>query len=276
MSGTPRQRWRDPLLGFALVGLALHWWLPGASPSSTEPHRQVDRRVVVDEARTAEIRAAWVNETGRQPSERELHDAVGQWVTQEVRVREAMRLGLDRADPVIRLRLADKMAFVATSTEPDTVPTDAELRALYAEQKERYRVPTQVTLQQIFTGPDSNAAEQVRLAWSAGADPRELAVLEAPGGPVLRGRTPERLAEHYGAGFSEQVEALEPSVPTVVESTLGWHVVTIQSIERGGERAFRDVRDQVAHQWRAIRLQGVAAEADARLLQSYEVVGWAP
>ncbi|HCH64084.1 MAG TPA: hypothetical protein DFR83_14870, partial [Deltaproteobacteria bacterium] len=235
-----------------------------------------DRRVVVDEAQRADLRAAWVEETGRQPSEPELHEQIGQWVTQEVRVREAQRLGLDRADPIIRARLAEKMAFVATATQPDVMPTEAELRALFAEHKDRYRTPTRITLRQVFTGPDPAAAEHVRLAWSAGADPRELAKLDAPGGPVLRGRTPERLTERYGVAFSDQVEGLEPGAPTIVESTLGWHVVAIQTIDRGGERTFEDVRERVALQWRAIRRRTVTAEADARLLESYEVVGWSP
>lgn len=276
MKEPARPWWQDPLVGFALVGAALHLLLPVDPAPPLEPDASVSRTLLIDDARRNQVRADWTQEMGRPPSEQELHAAIGAWVKREVRVREAIRLGLDEADPVIRARLADKMAFVATSTEPVDPPTESELRALHAQHPERYRRPTRITIRQVFTGSDAQAAERIRLEWTAGADPRELHVLDPPGGPVLRGRTPERLAERYGDSFADALESLEPGAPTLVESTAGWHVVAIESVDRGGERPFEAVRDRVALHWQALRRHEVTARADARLLEAYEVVGWSP
>lgn len=271
-----RPWWKDPLVGFALVGAAIHLLLPADPAPLPDADASKSRIVVVDDARRNQVRADWTQEMGRPPSEQELHTAIGAWVKREVRVREAIRLGLDESDPVIRARLANKMAFVATSTEPAGLPTETELHALYSQHPERYQRPTRITLRQLFTGPDEEAAERIRLEWIAGADPRELHVLDPPGGPVLRGRTPEHLAERYGEPFADALDILEPGVPTLVESTAGWHVVAIESVDRGGDRPFEAVRDRVALHWQALRRHDVAAQADARLLEAYEVVGWSP
>ena len=276
MNVPARSWWKDPLVGFALVGTALHLLLPADAPSTPKPDAPASRTVLVDDARRNQVRADWAQEMGRAPSEAELHAAIGAWVKREVRVREAIRLGLDEADPVIRARLADKMAFVATSTEPAALPTEAELRTLHAQHPERYQRPTRITLRQVFTGPDAQAAERIRLEWTSGADPRELHVLDPPGGPVLRGRTPERLAERYGTPFAEALDRLEPGVPTLIESSAGWHVVAVESVDRAGALPFETVRDRVALHWQVLRRHEVAARADARLLETYEVVGWSP
>ena len=272
MNVPARSWWKDPLVGFALIGTALHLLLPADAPPTPKTDAPASRTVLVDDARRNQVRADWAQEMGRPPSEAELHAAIGAWVKREVRVREAIRLGLDEADPVIRARLADKMAFVATSTEPAASPTEAELRILHAQHPERYQRPTRITLRQVFTGPDDD--ERIRQDGFLDRS-RELHLLDPQVTRSARSH-PRALAERYGTPFADALDRLETAAPTLVESTAGWHVVAVESVDRGGALPFETVRERVALHWQALRRHEVAARADARLLEAYEVVGWSP
>ncbi|MEZ4216876.1 MAG: peptidylprolyl isomerase [Myxococcota bacterium] len=134
-----------------------------------------------------------IAETGRRPSERELAARVDAWVDDEVLHREAVRLGLDRIDPVVRARLVRNMRFLAGEDDPRTdeelyaealavgmdrsdivvrrrlvqqmrfllegaapaaAPSDDELRAYVASRPERYRIPPRVRLTHVYLSRD--------------------------------------------------------------------------------------------------------------------------
>ena len=97
-----------------------------------------------------------------------------QWIQTEV-LAERLALGLDRNDAVVRNRLANKMTYVHRSIEVAPQPTDQQLRNLFESNSEDYRIETQLTLRQLYTGADESLARQLRESWLAGEDPRQLA-----------------------------------------------------------------------------------------------------
>ncbi|MEO0603884.1 MAG: peptidylprolyl isomerase [Myxococcota bacterium] len=261
--------WRDPLvhfLGFGLIVTAVET-LRGAPPGATlEP----ERVVMVD---TAAIRADFEAVAGRPPSDAEARDAIDDWVRIEVLVREARALGLDRDDAVVRARLAQKMVYVVNAVQAPPEPDEATLRARWAVERETFVRPETLTLRQLFA-PDRAVAEALAAHWRAGEDPRALAatLLDAPGGPVLRRRTPERLAEVYGPGFSDQVAALEIGRPAVVRSDLGWHVVAV--LERAGGRTptYEQARGRLVQAAKAAWLTEATEAAVTERLDDYTIV----
>ena len=65
----------------------------------------------------------------RPPSETELKGLLDDYVNEEMATRDAMAMGLDRDDTIIRRRLRQKLEFVAEDSIDATPPTDAELQA---------------------------------------------------------------------------------------------------------------------------------------------------
>ncbi len=264
---------REPLLHFVAFGVAVFALQAALGEEADEA--SVERAdIVVDDGVRADLDRQLARTLGRPPTADELAAAIDRWVTTEVMVREARRLGLDRDDPVVRDRLARKMAFVNQASAVPPEPTDAELRALYDAVSDEYRLDTSLTLRQLYVaGRDGrDAAEVLRARWEAGEDPRALTADEPPGGPVLRGRTPERLAERYGEDFPAAVEALAPGEKAVVEGLEGWHVLEVEAKREGRVLTFEEARERLVVRWKADHIAAASAAAAAALLERYEVV----
>ena len=86
---------------------------------------------------------------GEQPSAKELESLVHNWVREEVFYREALRLGLDREDTIIRRRLVQKLGFLAQDVDEESV-TPEEIQTYYHEQIADYTQPVRYTLSQIY------------------------------------------------------------------------------------------------------------------------------
>jgi len=114
---------REPLVHFFVLGAALFglfvWLHEGALDAPDE--------IVVDGMRVDALRMQYERLWQRPPTETELKGLVDNWVREEVLYREGLALGLDRNDPVLRRRIAQKMSILVDD-------------ASYESLRERYAV----------------------------------------------------------------------------------------------------------------------------------------
>jgi hypothetical protein len=245
----------------------------GVAAEAAEPGPiVVDDRVVAERERRLRARL------GRAPTEAELAAAVETWIDEEVLLREARAAGLDREDTVIRARLVRQAAFLAAATTVPPEPTEAELRALYTEVADEFRVPDRLTVRQVFvSGDDEARAAALQAEWAAGADGRVLgeAADDPPGGPVLRARTVDHLERQLGAGFAGAAAGLEVGGLARVRGAEGWHVIRLEDRTDGDAAAsFEAARGRLVVRWKAAWIDRAQAEAAAAARGRYEVVGW--
>ena len=181
---------------FLLLGagvFAVDRWLDDAG---------ADRVVTVTEEQLGAIRERWAAQWGRPPTGREIEGLIDEAVREEILYREAQRRGLDRGDPIIRRRLAQKMTFLLEdSTEaPETAAGDIE--TYFAAHAERYREPRRTTFRHVFLSreqrgdPERDAAallQEVRAGSAAtGGDSsatRSRCSGSTPAGPTRRSRS---------------------------------------------------------------------------------------
>ena len=124
---------RDPLLHFIVLAGLLYAAVAAFSPAAEESADA--RRIVVDRAaliefienRTsnfdAEAVGAWLDE--RAPAQ--LRAIIDDYVSEEVRYREALALGLDANDYGIKQRLVQKMDYL-DRTDPGLTDTQRQAR----------------------------------------------------------------------------------------------------------------------------------------------------
>src|SRR3546814_4388104 len=74
----------------------------------------------------------------RPPTDAELDSQIERYVRDEVLYREALRLGLDRDDAVVRRRLAQKMDMLASARAETEQPSAKVLLAWYDAHPERF------------------------------------------------------------------------------------------------------------------------------------------
>ena len=133
-------RWlREPLVQFLLIGVVLFiaFDLRGGDAGGGQ-------RIVITPGQVDAVAAGFSRTWNRPPSEQELKAQLDEYVREEIAVREAVTLGLDRDDTVIRRRLRQKFEFAAEDAFEATPATDAELQAFVKDRLAPYKYPRQI------------------------------------------------------------------------------------------------------------------------------------
>lgn len=237
---------REPLSQFLLVGVALFAVVSFA--------RDLQRPVVsIDEAELHQIVAYWEAQAQRPPTPDELNAMLRERIDEELLAREAVRLGLDRDDLIIRRRLAQKMAFASEDLEPVPEPREADLRAWYAAHPDDYVAPATVTFRHVFfsgDGVDAEARARAALELARPAEAGQPFVLPLSfAGVALRD-----IERDFGPAFSRQVETAPLgrwSGP--VKSAYGWHILHVERRTPAAPAPLETVRPDVADAWKADR-----------------------
>ena len=124
----------------------------------------------------------------RPPTRQELDGIVKEYVKEEVLYREALAMGLDRDDTLVRRRLRQKLEFVAEDMADAVDPTDAELQQYLDEHPESFRVERRASFYQVYLSRD-------RRGDSLNADSMKMLAKLRSGegwsGPPPRNGTPE-------------------------------------------------------------------------------------
>ena len=241
----PSLRGLTPLAIFLLLGLAvfaLDRWRDGDAGGRT---------IEVTEAQLAGIRERWAAQWDRPPTEQELAGLVEETVKETILYREALRLGLDRGDTIVRRRLAQKMTFMLEDGAAVALPTDRELEAYHAAQGERYRETRRTTFVHVFLSnarradPAGDARALLDELTSGGDDWRQL------GDPFMllreyADRTDQEIAELFGGRFAAALTDLTPGAwRGPIRSAYGTHLVRVVARTEPRTPSFTEVRDRV-------------------------------
>lgn len=217
---------QEPLLAFAVLGLGLFGLHALVRPPP-------DRALVVDAARVDAARSGLAARLGRPPTTADLATAVQDALDEERLYREALRLGLDRDDPIVRRRLIQKLRLVHESLADDAPPDDAALLAQRDADPQRYAAPPRIAITQLLAARgrhDDPAAAARALAGqlAAGADPADLGD-PSPHARSLGLRPLSDLAALLGPEFAAALADMPEGTWSVVPSPLGAHVVRVDA-----------------------------------------------
>lgn len=135
MGGFVRRLAGMPALQFLAIGAGL-FLAVRALDSDRDP---ASYRIVIGPGQVESVVATFMKASKRPPSPQELRSLLEEQVRQEIYVREAVVMGLDRDDFVVRRRLRQKMEFVAAE---GATAGDAERarREHYEKLRRRYTV----------------------------------------------------------------------------------------------------------------------------------------
>ena len=120
---------REPFLHFLLLGAAIfvaYHFVAGRADNQPG-------KIVITQGDITSIMIGFSRTWQRPPTREELDGLIRDRVREEVYYREAMAMGLDRDDPVIRRRLQQKLQFVTDDVAAPAEPTDAELSGIFKD-----------------------------------------------------------------------------------------------------------------------------------------------
>lgn len=247
-----RLRWlRDPLFAFLAIGA-------GVFAVERALKRDDGRTIVVTEAQVAQMAQLWEAQAGRPPTAAEQRVLVADHVREEILVREARRLGLDREDVVVRRRLAQKLTFLTEDVAVLAPPEADALRTYFAANRDRYATPAVVSFSHIYFSPDVRR--------EPGADAAAALADLAPdawrstGDPFLLGRTyahasTVRVRRDFGDAFADAVLAMPADAAWrgPVASAYGAHLVRVDAKTPAAAPGYEAVAERVAADYDAER-----------------------
>jgi hypothetical protein len=265
---------REPLLHFLVIGVAIFAAYRLLSDSDAPP-----REIVVSSSRVQALSDSFQKTWMRPPTAQELRGLVDDYVADEVYYREAIALGIDRDDTVIRRRLRQKMEFISVNVADALDPTDAQLEGYLRQNADKFITPVRFSFQQIFVSVDRGAAARDDAA-------RILASLSAGGGKAapddlgdptllptrLDGVSVQDVANAFGRSFAEQMgEAPIGEWSGPLRSGYGFHLIRVERVEPASLPTIDSIRPIVLREWQAAQNAQAKSALLSQLRAKYRV-----
>ena len=265
--------WREPLIHFVLIGAALFLLFAW----TRTPDDNTSNRIVVSASQVEQLEARFKRTWLRPPTRSELNGLVDSFVRDEVYYREALAMGLDRNDPMVRRRLRQKLEFILEDLSAIDQPDDQTLKVFLHQYADRFRLEPSISFNQIFLNPDTRPdlkkdAKAMIDQLRAGADPTTL------GDPTLMAFTfnsaaQSVIARSFGKVFAQKVVKLATgdwSGP--VFSGMGAHLIQVTESIESRLPELSEIRDIVEREYMARHRQEMKDATYKKLLEGYEVV----
>ncbi|MCC6473989.1 MAG: peptidyl-prolyl cis-trans isomerase [Burkholderiales bacterium] len=275
---------REPLLHFLLIGALLfgaYRFLQAGKPDS--PSSREIRLTAGEISQLVQLfRVQW----RREPTPQELGRLVENKVQAEILYREALAMGLDRDDEMVKRRMAQKMQFLAEDIAAAREPTPAELKSWHEANRAAFAEPARISFRHLYFSPDRRgkraredaAAALARLA----GQPQDAKIARELADrfmfqEVYRDRAPEFLGREFGPQFAKAVAKLPGgSWQGPVESGFGWHLVFVDTAIPGRLPDFEEIETDVKRGWLAEQKEKAWQKTYQDLRAKYTVLLPAP
>jgi hypothetical protein len=259
---------REPLVHFLLLGAALF-----AVCARSDHFETGSKSIVVTQGRIDHLANTFTRTWQRPPTQQEMDGLIQDYVREEVYVREAVALGLDRDDLIIRRRLHQKLEFVSEDLAAPAEPSNEELQDYLEAHAATFATERRFSFRQVYLDPERHGVNLARDTDLLLADLRQAGAktnLAPLGDPLLlehefENASAREVTNAFGEKFAAALGNLPPGQwQGPVESAYGAHVVFLAERTEGRLPPLADVREAVRREWsNAQRL-----EADAQFYQA--------
>jgi hypothetical protein len=274
---------REPLVHFLIIGLTMFvvFSLVG------RPTEDTGKKIEITKPVLNTLVSAWEKQWNRPPTATELQGLIDRTVHEEIFYREAIQMGLDIDDSVVRRRLAQKLEFLIQDISAPASPTDQNLQSYLDSHRDVFQQPARYSFNQVYLNPDRRGAKLLDDARQLLIQLKDLPSVQDPAvlGDRLMLETHYReISEHqldrlFGKGFASQLDNLPAGIWSgPVESGYGLHLVYLEAIVPARTPALDEVRQSVEQEWLATMQKEANEQVYQRLRDQYQVVieDWKP
>ena len=270
---------KEPLLQFFLIGMAVYgvYALFGKIDN-----RSAENTLIVTEGEMAWMEDSWTKRWNRPPTEEELEGLIDQHIKESILYQEALKMGLDKNDIIIRRRLAQKLRFLQEDLIKPPEPESDELSMYFNENIDKYSPDKLITMTQIYFDPDKRDETTLSDAENAKKEliKKEFTTIDpADYGDNFMlqnyypGSTQTEIAKLFGNEFAQSVMELEPGQwHGPVLSGYGTHLVYISERMDPVQPIFTEVQELVLEDWKVAKQQEINDLFIEGLISQYTVV----
>ena len=281
---------REPLLHFLLAGLGLFVLFGVVNPGENDSDPNVvlvdrDALLTFIQYRIKAFNPALAEQKLEAMSGEELEQFIDDYVREEVLHREALLLGLDEDDYVIRRRLVQKLEYITEGFAEGSADVDeAAVQRYFDANKADYFVEPYVTFTHVFFQTEDRPREEAQALAK-----KELAKLNRDAVPFSDApqhgdrflyhvnyveRTPDYVGSHFGPPMASALFALEPNEFVwrgPFDSAYGVHLVLLTTNEPGREPELAELRDRIHEDARRAMIREETESAIAEVVEAYDV-----
>lgn len=258
---------KSPLLHFLGIGAGIFLLYAFLNREANHPD---GFDIHISEDQQIQIALAHQRNFGDLPDQATMDKLIAAEVKSEIYYREALRLGLDENDEIIRRRLKQKYEFLNKDKDGVDNIEESALLDYYEKNKQHYLKPATYTFEHYYFNPDkradSKAAADAYVENPAlGSDPFHIS------SPKTK-KTLDDLRNDFGLGFVETISQAKASDELlVVSSGFGYHAVRLISIVDAEVLPFDDIRDQLIIDYRTFLRSERNKEAYQELKEEYNI-----
>ena len=270
-----RKLLREPIVHFLALGLLIF----AAYGAINRSEVQKPDQIVVTQARMEQIAGLFARTWQRPPTASELKGLIDDYVKEEVYYRQALAVGLEKDDTVIRRRLRQKIEFLSDAEIEALKPTDAELEQYLQTNTAKFRIDPAIAFRQIYLNPErrgDKANEEAASILEAlrsdpSLDPASLGdTTLLPSELSLTSKA--SISQTFGEQFAEAIAKATPAAWSgPIRSSFGLHLVRVSETKPGRTPALAEVRDAVAREWANEKRKALGDARFSELLKRYEV-----
>jgi peptidyl-prolyl cis-trans isomerase C len=224
--------------------------------------------VYISDQRINTLINSWNTQVGRNPSNDELIGLINNAIEEEILYREALKLGLDQDDIIIKRRLVQKIMLLKKSSLPE--PNESELVNFYQDNLDNYTAADRYSFEHLFfkKGPDSfNQAKNAALeGYKLNAGDPFYA------GDQFSNQTLTQVKDIFGNGFATALSSQKEGLwSDPITSAFGIHLVYISSTNPSRLKTFSEVKDLVVQDFIAYRSDQLSQQLMDELRNEYTV-----
>ena len=124
-----------------------------------------DKEIYISDQEIISLVTAWKSKVGRNPNDDEITRIINNLVEEEILYREALKLGLDKEDRIIKRRLAQKISFLKQESIPDS-PSNQDLIEYFNKNNDKYFIDPTYTFSHYFFSSENISNERASKAYS--------------------------------------------------------------------------------------------------------------
>jgi hypothetical protein len=271
---------KEPLLHFLLIGAAL-FFIYGrmgndASMSAGQAAMSTEK-IVVTQDNIDHMNSLFVKTWQRLPNEEEQEGLVEDFIRSEIYYREAIAMGLDRDDEVLKRRLRQKIEFIYEDITSWAEPTDEDLRIFMEKHREKYLADPSVAFRQIYFNPDQRKMDvdfdiqQILVELNAGGDPNSVGdstMLESE----IQLSPLWDIRKQFGDEFCKDlVELKSGEWAGPIVSGVGIHLVLVREHVKARQLDLLEIRESVKRDWLVVKQKELKDAAYIKLRERYSV-----
>ncbi|MGH1373470.1 MAG: peptidyl-prolyl cis-trans isomerase [Cellvibrionaceae bacterium] len=299
MTDTPapqtRSYTKDPLVHFLIAGSILFILLSWIAPEDETQHDIVvdhDALLTFIQYRTKIFQPELAEKRLIGLSEQERRNLIDDYIEEEAMYREAISMGLEGDDYVIRRRMVQKLEFITQGfVEQELELSDAELQDYFNENRQDYFVDPSISFTHVFLSSEKKRqlnTESSDLAQQAQELLKELHDDQVSFSQAIGygdrfpfhvnyvERTPEFVASHFGQSFSDEVFSLDAKGDSPwygpFQSQYGLHLVKVSERLEGRLPELDEVKGIVAQDLRQATIREHQKVAIKEIVAQYNII----